>query len=71
MDLSHLFTLQQPARHAACALALLAGLIPLTTQAQDPGKALGGLFQSLIKPNQPAQPAQQPNSPAGLAGALL
>jgi hypothetical protein len=45
---------------------------PLTAQAQDAGKALGGLFQSLTRPNQPAQPAQaQPNSAAGLAGALL
>lgn len=51
-------------------LALLAGLAPINAQAQDAGKALGGLFQSLIRPNQPAQPAQ-PNSPSGIAGALL
>jgi predicted Zn-dependent protease len=72
MNFQHFQKLGTPARHAACALALLAGLAPLNAHAQDAGKALGGLFQSLIRPNQPAQPAPaQPNSPAGLAGALL
>lgn len=59
------------ARHVACALALLAGLSPLTAQSQDAAKALGGLFQQLVRPAQPAQPTPQPNSPSGLAGALL
>ena len=69
MNLHHL---PHPARHVACTLALLAGLLPLGAHAQDAGKALGNLFQSLTRPNQPAQPAQaQPNSAAGLAGALL
>ena len=69
MNPHHFRTLGAPARHAACALALLAGLLP-AAHAQDAGKALGGLFQSLIRPGQPAQPAQ-PNSPSGIAGALL
>ena len=69
MNLHHL---PKPARQAAFALALLAGLLPFSAQAQDAGKALGGLFQSLIRPNQPAQPAPaQPNTASGLAGALL
>jgi hypothetical protein len=69
MNLHHF---PKPARRAAFALALLAGLLPFSAQAQDAGKALGNLFQSLTRPNQPAQPAQaQPNSAAGLAGALL
>ncbi len=52
---------------AALSLALLASP---GAHAQDAGKALGGLFQSLIRPNQPAQPAQA-NTPSGIAGALL
>jgi len=72
MNLHHLLKPAMPLRHAACALALLAGLAPFGAHAQDAGKALGGLFQSLIRPNQPAQPAPaQPNTAAGLAGALL
>jgi predicted Zn-dependent protease len=71
MNLHPLQTLATPARHAAFALVLFAGLSPFTAQAQDAAKALGGLFQQLVRPAQPAQPAPQPNSPSGLAGALL
>lgn len=71
MNLQNTLTPAQLVRHSTWAFALLVTLSPLTVQAQDPAKALGGLFQSLIRPNQPAQPAPQPHSPSGLAGALL
>lgn len=58
--------------HALAMAAMLAvGIMPAATQAQDAAKALG-LFQSLMGAGQAAKPAPAtPNSPSGLAGALL
>ena len=59
-------------RNLAMAATLLTSCIPAATQAQDAATALGGLFQSLLGGGQAAQPAPAvPNSPLGLAGALL
>ena len=63
--------ISRTARGLAMAAALLASCIPAATQAQDAAKALG-LFQSLMGAGQAAKPAPAvPNSPSGLAGALL
>ncbi|MGH6636977.1 MAG: M48 family metalloprotease [Polaromonas sp.] len=75
MTLQKLLRLQMPVpvRRTAWSMVLLLCLVPAAVRAQDAAKALN-LFQSLMRPGQPAQPAPatpQPASPAGLAGALL
>jgi predicted Zn-dependent protease len=56
-----------PLSFGASLLAL--ALVTLPVQAQDPGRALGGLFNSLMRGGQPAPPA--PATPAGVVGNLV